>query len=356
MKNFSHTPRQRYGRPDDTRKWISLVLIIITGLAFTTSFAQVGISDGTIAPHQSAMLQVEPGVDPTKPRGFVMPRFSSTQETNLLSNEIADGLVYYSYSKKKVMYYNGTSVSMLNPWTVNADGTRVFFPGASSRVGIGNSNPQSTLDVSGKITANELQLNGGGAVTGTVTVNGSVNVSGGAISGNGTIPLGGIIMWSGAINSIPAGWRLCDGTNGTPNLSGRFIVGYNANAAATPADATNLEVNYGNVGNTGGLNTVALTTDQLPAHNHTGQTNEDGNHWHEIPIDTGSGGSGTQGANGNSLYGAETVVNAIPNKMASTNSVTGHHRHNFATNNTGGGQVHENRPPYYVLAFIIRFQ
>lgn len=34
-----------------------------------------------------------------------------------------------------------------------------------------------------------------------------------------------IVMWSGSIVSIPSGWVLCDGTNGTPDLRDRFIVG-----------------------------------------------------------------------------------------------------------------------------------
>lgn len=38
-------------------------------------------------------------------------------------------------------------------------------------------------------------------------------------------PSGGIIMWSGAVNDIPVGWALCDGSNGTPDLRDRFIVG-----------------------------------------------------------------------------------------------------------------------------------
>ena len=52
------------------------------------------------------------------------------------------------------------------------------------------------------------------------------------------IPAGAIVMWSGSIGSIPAGYYLCDGQNGTPNLKDRFVVG----AGSTYA-----------VGNTGGF-------------------------------------------------------------------------------------------------------
>jgi len=52
------------------------------------------------------------------------------------------------------------------------------------------------------------------------------------------IPSGGIIMWSGSIGSIPAGYYLCDGNNGTPDLRDRFVVGSGTSYA---------------VGNTGGF-------------------------------------------------------------------------------------------------------
>ena len=36
---------------------------------------------------------------------------------------------------------------------------------------------------------------------------------------------GGIILWSGAVIDIPTGYQLCDGTNGTPDLRGQFVIG-----------------------------------------------------------------------------------------------------------------------------------
>ena len=39
------------------------------------------------------------------------------------------------------------------------------------------------------------------------------------------MPSRGIIMWSGTAADIPTGWALCDGTNGTPNLTDRFVLG-----------------------------------------------------------------------------------------------------------------------------------
>ena len=56
----------------------------------------------------------------------------------------------------------------------------------------------------------------------------------------GNVPAGGIILWSGNIASIPEGWVLCDGSNGTPDLRDRFVVGAsqdnegNASTAVVP--------------------------------------------------------------------------------------------------------------------------
>lgn len=41
----------------------------------------------------------------------------------------------------------------------------------------------------------------------------------------GVTPEGGIILWSGSIATIPTGWVICDGTNSTPDLRDRFVVG-----------------------------------------------------------------------------------------------------------------------------------
>lgn len=62
-----------------------------------------------------------------------------------------------------------------------------------------------------------------------------------APAGGGSVPSGVILMWSGSLATIPAGFVLCDGQNGTPNLSGKFVRG-----AGTP-------------GATGGSSTASFT-------------------------------------------------------------------------------------------------
>lgn len=80
------------------------------------------------------------------------------------------------------------------------------------------------------------------------------------------VPAGVIVMWSGTIDTIPDGWALCDGTNGTPDLTDRFICGVSSGE---------------NPGATGGANTYILTVDQLPSHNHDVTINDPG-HEHRV--------------------------------------------------------------------------
>ncbi len=129
-------------------------------------------------------------------------------------------------------------------------------------------------------------------------------------AGNG-VPKGGIIMWSGAVNQIPAGWALCDGTNGTPDLRDRFVVGA-GNSYAVAA--------------TGGEATHTLTVNEMPSHNHGGTTGD----YPMVRL-------GQKASSGND----EPVASQSNN-------------HNHSIPLQGGGAAHENRPPYYALAFIMK--
>jgi hypothetical protein len=89
---------------------------------------------------------------------------------------------------------------------------------------------------------------------GTFTLPGTTSVvNANAIQqgGNPLIPKGVIVMWSGAANAVPAGWQICDGTNGTPDLLNRFIVG--AGGSFT-------------VGQTGGAASQIATTNSAGTH------------------------------------------------------------------------------------------
>jgi microcystin-dependent protein len=147
------------------------------------------------------------------------------------------------------------------------------------------------------------------------------------------VPAGVILLWSGSIASIPSGWNLCDGTNGTPDLRNRFVVA----AGDTYA-----------VGATGGSDGVTLTTDQMPAHTHTGTTASDGSHNHTASILDAWQGNTVNNNGSGFMY----VGQGSPNTY--TTSTAGAHTHSFTTASTGGGASHENRPPYYALAYIMK--
>lgn len=150
---------------------------------------------------------------------------------------------------------------------------------------------------------------------------------------NHLVPPGAILMWSGAINDIPVGWALCDGQNGTPDLRDRFIVGAGGSY---------------NVGNTGGSNTVTLNVNQIPSHNHsagglTARSAGDHRHgfWNYEILTSAGAGTTTGYFNGTYHWLTESA---------------GEHTHTISGNtaSTGGGQAHENRPPYYALAYIMK--
>jgi microcystin-dependent protein len=211
----------------------------------------------------------------------------------------------------------------------------------------GNVTAGGTLTAANVTATGNLTTSGNLSLTGNLNAGGAVAAA--SVSGFGTIPLGGIIMWSGAVSSVPTGWALCDGrsSNGrtTPDLRGRFVVG-----AGQGVGLSNR-----NVGDTGGAETVTLTVSQIPAHNHrvAGNTTTGGEHTHNFRgyhANFGHSGSATEGSTKNDDDGTFIDSGAITS--------AGSHSHAFdvTSDSTGGNGSHENMPPFYVLAFIMRVQ
>ena len=158
------------------------------------------------------------------------------------------------------------------------------------------------------------------------------------------------LPYYGSINDIPVGWQLCDGTNGTPDLSGMFVVGYD------PSDAY-----YDQIGNSGGQKIVTLTQAQMPQHNHDGTTDQILGHQHDhydsLTIQHVAPPNGdwqhdfvSGGKDGND-GGIDSDNNYIW-KRDNVTKIGGAHSHSFTTNNKGGNLAHENRPPYFTMAWI----
>jgi microcystin-dependent protein len=199
-----------------------------------------------------------------------------------------------------------------------------------------------------------------------------------------SIPIGGIIMWSGAGVTLPSNWKLCDGTTYgtvvTPDLRGRFVLSSGQGSGLTNRTT----------GQTGGTETVTLTEAQMPQHNHgvgarTGDANgyaTDGSHSHSVSettrgavsygaaVDVGGDGGNYQyiQIGGSLKYSSySTAVDHTHSVSVSSNNRTYNQHpyydttgtwHNHAITvteyNKGSSNAHENMPPFYVLAFIMR--
>ncbi len=179
--------------------------------------------------------------------------------------------------------------------------------GSSRGFAVGGRLKAATVRVAGMAEAQGVRTQGNASVGKDLSVTGT-------ITGLGTLPLGGIVIWSGAANNIPDGWALCDGRTAygrtTPNLSERFIVGAGGDYA---------------VGATGGERTVKLVEAQLPSHNHSYDF---------------------KGADTDDSYDDDNYFYNQHGKYDKNNTKY--------TNYTGGDQPHENRPPYYALCYIMR--
>jgi hypothetical protein len=187
----------------------------------------------------------------------------------------------------------------------------------NGNIGIGTNDPGSyKLRVDGSVRADSLEING-------VT--------------NAQVPSGLIAMWSGTAASVPTGWALCDGSNSTPNLVGRFIRGASGDAPSPVA-----------VGTSGGANTVALAENNLAQHNHPGNSGNAGaNHTHEFTSGnqsanhTHAGDTGNQSANhshpignqsANHTHGGDTG-NQSANHTHPVGNQTANHTHPVGNNN-----------------------
>jgi len=141
------------------------------------------------------------------------------------------------------------------------------------------------------------------------------------------IPAGGIFLWSGSIGSIPAGYVLCNGSNGTPDLRDRFVVGAGSTYAV---DATGGSANAIVVSHTHTATSTSTVTD--PGHNHTFTR------YNSL--------TGTAGANpiwaDTSTQNTSTATTGITVATATT------------VDSAGTSGTNANLPPYYALCYIMK--
>jgi hypothetical protein len=188
-------------------------------------------------------------------------------------------------------------------------------------------------------------------INNTLTVNSSVGTAGQILISRGaglspiwsvldtTAPVfatGMIMMWSGTVATIPTGWYLCNGSNGTPDLRNKFIIGANSDDAGVAK--TSVEGAFTKSGGT--------KDGTLVSHTHAAtSTVTDPGHFH-----VWGGGGQVQAGPDNSgppingqTTGAYNTTSAVTNISVGTT---------IATAGTSG--TNTNLPPYYSLAYIMK--
>ncbi|MEP2024533.1 MAG: hypothetical protein ABJH98_12570 [Reichenbachiella sp.] len=286
-----------------------------------------GVGIGTDDVDAHAILEIK-----STDKGVLIPNVESPNEVDASPSE---SMLIYNDRDHRFSYYGKYSGSTfrwmdLNPWlTSDVRITGAVYATIPYKIGVNmNREPNAELEVVGKIKATEFD-------------------------GLGTVPKGGIIMWNGNSSTIPDGYALCDGGGGRPDLRGKFILGGT------------------NAGATGGVNTSGVTSisyrhvEQYTISEPTCSAQQyDGIYFHlvgkrgsnDMTWDEYAQGSCSQAENfvisvkGWTSVTSCTVV-PIPNpnyyKTKSACRTTGYTQKDIVTST-------ENRPAYYVLAYIMR--
>jgi microcystin-dependent protein len=194
-------------------------------------------------------------------------------------------------------------------------------------------------------------------------------------------PCGMIVSFSG--DNAPNGWLICDGSeiSRTTYASLFSIIGtkygsaVNSNNFKLPDLGQRIPVGYksgiNSLGNTGGNNSITLTTNQIPSHTHTGTSDSSGTHNHTASdsghthtyddayfaendggtINVFGAGSGTDTDNEYRYRPGAVTDTGYANITVNNN---GDHTHTFTTGSTGGGQSIDIRNQFIVLNYIIK--
>ena len=244
----------------------------------------------------------------TGPQGVVGPQGPTGPSGPGSGDVISQG---GSYVDNSVVRYDGTSGTLIQVSSASISDagllTATSFSGDGSLITALNATQLTT----GTVPVTRLGASG--------TASASTYLRGDN-AWEAVIPTGVITMWYGSIASIPSGWYLCDGTNGTPNLRDRFVVG----AGTTYAVAA-----------TGGSKDAIVVS-----HSHTATVTDPGHSHRDEYFDANGGGYGlTAGPN---QYNATKQTDIKFTGISVANSTEG----SSATN--------ANLPPYYALAYIMK--
>lgn len=160
------------------------------------------------------------------------------------------------------------------------------------------------------------------------------------------IPSGMIMIWSGSVGSIPSGWALCNGSNSTPDLRDKFVIGAGSTYAVNGTGGSSSVTPAGTISVTG----TALTQAQMPKHYHLML----GPNSVSSPQGSGSGvgnyGGGTPD-DGTQAYGTYSTGGSAASGSQTTGTSNGDtHTHSATFTGTAGTVL----PPYYALCYIMK--
>ena len=167
------------------------------------------------------------------------------------------------------------------------------------------------------------------------------DVADGRFGSTFTLEVNMIMLWAGAISSLPAKWALCDGSLGTPDLRDRFVVGAGLSYSQDDTGGSDTQTTNSSGPHTHTLTIAghALTEAEMPAHTHDDAdiTNYQ------------SGGTGR----GNLDGGGATDI--LTQQLASTGGGATHTHTGSTADSAGSEHTHtlDNRPKYYALAYIM---
>ena len=150
------------------------------------------------------------------------------------------------------------------------------------------------------------------------------------------VPAGMIMIWSGSVGSIPSGWVLCNGSNSTPDLRDKFVVGAGSSYA---------------VGGTGGSANAIVVS-----HTHTatvGTTSLTGS-LERISETWNSSGSASGVFTKQGGYSASGTPDSTDVSNAGAITMDASHTHTVTNSTEGSSGNNANLPPYYALCYIMK--
>ena len=215
-------------------------------------------------------------------------------------------------------------------------------------------NIPNTSNADGKKWVQNSQPANGDVCDGDIWYDTSASGGGGTGNIGGNTPIGGIIMYHGTqsqLNGI-TNWKICDGSNGTPNLTDKFIIAghvWNGTKWLTSVTGSNTE-SGGNknsvvVAHDHGNGSLSATSNGAHTHSYTDPTIGDypalkhDNHGTAVEYPTANGGTTTSNGGHSHPVQGSTGTRGINTSGNNNNNQTG---------------LDKNLPPYFSLAYIMR--